>query len=44
MRERDGIPDLRRGARYRYASVYLPEVGLHMTIISKDFNAIKCGS
>ncbi|KAJ0092942.1 hypothetical protein Patl1_26810 [Pistacia atlantica] len=26
MRERDGIPDLRRGARYRYASVYLPEV------------------
>ncbi|TXG72684.1 hypothetical protein EZV62_001263 [Acer yangbiense] len=26
MRERDGIPDLRRGARSRYASVYLPEV------------------
>ncbi|KAL9432020.1 hypothetical protein AB3S75_027100 [Citrus x aurantiifolia] len=27
LRERDGIPDLRRGARFRYASVYLPEVG-----------------
>ncbi|KAL5848473.1 hypothetical protein ACOSQ4_006486 [Xanthoceras sorbifolium] len=26
MRERDGIPDLRRGARFRYASAYLPEV------------------
>ncbi|WCJ21886.1 Rhodanese/Cell cycle control phosphatase superfamily protein [Euphorbia peplus] len=27
LRERDGIPDLRRGARFRYASVTLPEVG-----------------
>ncbi|KAJ7980631.1 Calcium sensing receptor, chloroplastic [Quillaja saponaria] len=26
LRERDGIPDLRRGARFRYASVSLPEV------------------
>ncbi|CAI9108577.1 OLC1v1008219C9 [Oldenlandia corymbosa var. corymbosa] len=26
LRERDGIPDLRRAARYRYASVALPEV------------------
>ncbi|XP_058094311.1 calcium sensing receptor, chloroplastic isoform X2 [Magnolia sinica] len=26
LRERDGVPDLRRGARYRYASVTLPEV------------------
>ncbi|XP_039050510.1 uncharacterized protein LOC120191671 [Hibiscus syriacus] len=26
LRERDGIPDLRRAARSRYASVYLPEV------------------
>uniref|UniRef100_A0A7N0TV72 Rhodanese domain-containing protein n=1 Tax=Kalanchoe fedtschenkoi TaxID=63787 RepID=A0A7N0TV72_KALFE len=25
LRERDGIPDLRRGARFRYASVDLPE-------------------
>jgi hypothetical protein len=27
LRERDGIPDLRRAARFRYASVTLPEVG-----------------
>ena len=27
LRERDGIPDLRRAARFRYASVALPEVG-----------------
>ncbi|KAJ4723768.1 calcium sensing receptor, chloroplastic-like [Melia azedarach] len=27
MRERDGVPDLRRGARFRYASAYLPEFG-----------------
>jgi rhodanese-related sulfurtransferase len=26
LRERDGIPDLRRAARFRYASVNLPEV------------------
>lgn len=26
LRERDGIPDLRRGARFRYASVTLPEM------------------
>lgn len=26
LRERDGIPDLRRAARYRYASVTIPEV------------------
>ncbi|XVF29591.1 hypothetical protein REPUB_Repub15cG0135200 [Reevesia pubescens] len=26
LRERDGIPDLRRVARFRYASVYLPEI------------------
>ncbi|XP_065632694.1 uncharacterized protein LOC111990716 [Quercus suber] len=26
LRERDGIPDLRRAARFRYASVALPEV------------------
>ncbi|KAK6914468.1 hypothetical protein RJ641_021789 [Dillenia turbinata] len=25
LRERDGVPDLRRGARFRYASVTLPE-------------------
>ncbi|KAK6930453.1 hypothetical protein RJ641_004547, partial [Dillenia turbinata] len=25
LRERDGVPDLKRGARYRYASVTLPE-------------------
>lgn len=28
MREKEGIPDLRRTARFRYASVTLPEVGL----------------
>lgn len=28
LREREGIPDLRRAARFRYASVSLPEVGL----------------
>lgn len=28
LREREGIPDLRRAARYRYASVTLPEVVL----------------
>ncbi|GKV29304.1 hypothetical protein SLEP1_g38241 [Rubroshorea leprosula] len=27
LRERDGIPDLRRASRFRYASVTLPEVG-----------------
>ncbi|KAF8402394.1 hypothetical protein HHK36_013349 [Tetracentron sinense] len=26
LRERDGIPDLRRGARFKYASVTLPEI------------------
>ncbi|CAG7903017.1 unnamed protein product [Brassica rapa] len=26
LREKDGIPDLRRGARFRYSSVALPEV------------------
>ncbi|KAF8049156.1 hypothetical protein N665_2283s0008 [Sinapis alba] len=26
LREKDGIPDLRRGARFRYSSVTLPEV------------------
>ncbi|XP_024024625.1 uncharacterized protein LOC112092503 [Morus notabilis] len=26
LRERDGIPDLRRSARYRYASITIPEV------------------
>ncbi|XP_034926768.1 uncharacterized protein [Populus alba] len=26
LRERDGIPDLRRAARFRYASVTLPKV------------------
>ncbi|GAB2268574.1 hypothetical protein Dimus_003529 [Dionaea muscipula] len=26
MRERDGIPDLRRAARFRYANVFIPEV------------------
>lgn len=28
LRERDGIPDLRRGARFKYANITLPEVGL----------------
>jgi len=27
LRERDGIPDLRQVAWFRYASVTLPEVG-----------------
>ena len=26
FKERDGVPDLRRAARFRYASVTLPEV------------------
>lgn len=26
LREKEGIPDLRRAARYRYANVTLPEV------------------
>ncbi|KAK1313282.1 hypothetical protein QJS10_CPA06g01475 [Acorus calamus] len=26
LRERDGIPDLRRGARFKYASIILPEM------------------
>ncbi|XP_077229405.1 rhodanese/Cell cycle control phosphatase superfamily protein isoform X2 [Tasmannia lanceolata] len=26
LRERDGVPDLRRGARFRYATVTLPEI------------------
>lgn len=29
LRERDGIPDLRRAARFRYTSVSPLEVGLH---------------
>ena len=33
LRERDGIPDLRRAARYRYASVTIPEVGLHLKLL-----------
>lgn len=33
LRERDGIPDLRRAARFRYTSVTLPEVGLHAKIL-----------
>lgn len=27
LRDRDGVPDLRRSARFRYASIQLPEVG-----------------
>ncbi|KAL5711670.1 hypothetical protein ACHQM5_013931 [Ranunculus cassubicifolius] len=26
LRERDGVPDLRRGARFKYASISLPEI------------------
>lgn len=26
LRDRDGVPDLRRSARFRYASITLPEV------------------
>lgn len=33
LREKDGIPDLRRVARFRYASVSLPEVWLNITVL-----------
>lgn len=36
LREREGIPDLRRAARYRYASVTLPEVCLNTTMLFGD--------
>lgn len=31
FKERDGVPDLRRAARFRYASVTLPEVATLFT-------------
>ncbi|GMI93025.1 hypothetical protein like AT3G59780 [Hibiscus trionum] len=36
LRERDGIPDLRRVARFRYASVSLPEVDGSMSKLLKS--------
>lgn len=33
LREKDGIPDLRRAARFRYSSVSLPEVGFSVLIV-----------
>ncbi|CAB75797.1 putative protein [Arabidopsis thaliana] len=33
LREKDGIPDLRRSARFRYSSVTLPEVGFSILIV-----------
>ncbi|OMO62151.1 hypothetical protein CCACVL1_22998 [Corchorus capsularis] len=36
LRERDGIPDLRRAARFRYASVSLPEVSGSMLKLFKS--------
>ncbi|XP_022761501.1 calcium sensing receptor, chloroplastic isoform X2 [Durio zibethinus] len=36
LRERDGIPDLRRAARFRYASVSLPEVNGSMRKLMKS--------
>ncbi|XP_030492077.2 uncharacterized protein LOC115708047 [Cannabis sativa] len=36
LRERDGIPDLRRAARYRYASVTLPEIDGSMMKLFKN--------
>lgn len=33
LREKDGIPDLRRAARFRYSSVTLPEVGFSILIV-----------
>ncbi|XP_076937462.1 uncharacterized protein LOC143605119 [Bidens hawaiensis] len=35
-RERDGIPDLRRGARFRYASVAFPEVDTNVKKVLKS--------
>lgn len=38
LRERDGIPDLRRAARFRYERVFLPEVRpLNMMQFMKQF-------
>ncbi|KAJ4968609.1 hypothetical protein NE237_015310 [Protea cynaroides] len=31
FRERDGVPDLRRGSRFRYANVSLPQIGGSVT-------------
>lgn len=36
LREKDGIPDLRRAARFRYASVTPLEVSLHHRYIVKN--------
>ncbi|PRQ46073.1 putative Rhodanese-like domain-containing protein [Rosa chinensis] len=36
LREKEGIPDLRRGARYRYASVTLPEVDASVAKLLKN--------
>ncbi|KAK6255520.1 hypothetical protein SCA6_016825 [Theobroma cacao] len=41
LRERDGIPDLRRVARFRYASVSLPEVNGSMRKLLKSFSSSK---
>ncbi|XP_076902897.1 calcium sensing receptor, chloroplastic-like, partial [Bidens hawaiensis] len=35
-KERDGIPDLRRGARFRYASVAFPEVDTNVKKVLKS--------
>lgn len=36
LREKDGIPDLRRGARFRYADVTLPEIGSSVKKLMKS--------
>ncbi|KAG9446962.1 hypothetical protein H6P81_013090 [Aristolochia fimbriata] len=36
LRERDGIPDIRRGARFRYSSVTFPEVDASLKKIMKN--------
>ncbi|XP_068665947.1 uncharacterized protein [Aristolochia californica] len=41
LRERDGIPDIRRGARFRYASVSLPEVDASLKKIMKNGSEVE---
>ena len=40
LREKDGIPDLRRAARFRYSSVALPEVSFSNHCYKSSMKAI----
>lgn len=43
LREKDGIPDLRRAARFRFANVTLPEVGRSSSRVGLLISFVRIG-